>query len=79
MLDFVQPHLSGSAIDIYEDNEGAKGLVANSQDSRLSKHVDVCMLSSSKGPCEARVGSNSQRSHGGTTHGHPHKLAKILL
>ena len=26
VLDFVQPHLSGRAIDVYEDNEGAKPL-----------------------------------------------------
>ena len=25
VLDFVQPHLSGRAIDMYEDNEGGKG------------------------------------------------------
>ena len=26
VLDFVQPHLSGKAIDMYEDNEGAKAI-----------------------------------------------------
>ena len=25
VLDVVQPHLNGSAIDLYEDNEGGKG------------------------------------------------------
>ena len=29
VLDFVQPHLSGRAIDVYEDNEGAKPLAEN--------------------------------------------------
>ena len=29
VLDFVQPHLSGKAIDIYEYNEGAKTLAEN--------------------------------------------------
>ena len=29
VLDFVQPHLSGRAIDIYEDNEGTKALAEN--------------------------------------------------
>ena len=29
VLDFVQPHLSGRAIDMYEDNEGAKALAEN--------------------------------------------------
>lgn len=32
-----------------------------------NKHVDVFMLSSSKGACEAGIGNNSQRSLGGTT------------
>ena len=30
MLDFVQPHLSGSVIDICEDNEGEKALAETS-------------------------------------------------
>ena len=30
VLDFGQPHLSGRAIDMYEDNEGAKALPKNS-------------------------------------------------
>ena len=41
MLNFVQPHLSGKAIDMYEDNEGASILAENSQGSHRSKHIDV--------------------------------------
>ena len=41
VLDFVQPHLSGSAIGMYEDNEGAKALAENPQGSHRSKHIDV--------------------------------------
>ena len=41
MLDFVQPHLSGRAIDVYEDNEGAKPLAENPQGSHRIKHIDV--------------------------------------
>ena len=41
VLDFVQPHLSGRAIDMYEDNEGAKALAVTPQGSRRSKHIDV--------------------------------------
>ena len=29
VLDFVQAHLSGRAIDVYESNEGAKALAEN--------------------------------------------------
>ena len=29
VLDFVQPHLSGRAVGMYEDNEGAKALAEN--------------------------------------------------
>ena len=29
VLDFTQPHPSGRAIDMYEDNEGAKALAEN--------------------------------------------------
>ncbi|CAM9881234.1 unnamed protein product [Ascophyllum nodosum] len=29
VLDFIQPHLSGGAIDLYEGNEGAKALAEN--------------------------------------------------
>ena len=32
VLGFVQPHLSSRAIDMYEDNEGAKALAENPQD-----------------------------------------------
>ena len=41
MLEFVQPHLSGRAIGMYEDNEGAKALAENPQGSHRSKHIDV--------------------------------------
>ena len=40
-LDFVQPHLSGRAIGIYEDDEGAKPLAENPQGSHRIKHVNV--------------------------------------
>ena len=41
VLDFVQPHLSGRAINMYEDNEGAKVLTENPQGSHRSKHINV--------------------------------------
>ena len=41
MLDFVQSHFSGRAIDICEDNEGAKALAETSQGSHRSKRKDV--------------------------------------
>ena len=41
VLDFVQPHLSGRAIDMYEDNEGAKLLAGNPQGSHRIKHIDA--------------------------------------
>ncbi|CAN0412556.1 unnamed protein product, partial [Ascophyllum nodosum] len=41
VLDFVQPHLSGRAIDMYDDNEGEKALAENLQGSHRSKHIDV--------------------------------------
>ena len=41
VLDFAQPHLSGRAIDVYEDDEGAKGLAENPQGSNRNKHIDV--------------------------------------
>ena len=41
VLDFVQPHLSGRAISMYEDNEGAKVLGENPQGSHRIKHIDV--------------------------------------
>ena len=41
VLDFVLPHLSGRAIYMYEDNEGAKALAENPQGSHRSKHIDV--------------------------------------
>ena len=41
MLDFVQPNLSGRAIDMYEDNEGAKAMAENPQGFHRSKHIAV--------------------------------------
>ena len=41
VLDFVQPHLSGRAIDVYADNEGAKPLAENPQCSHRIKPIDV--------------------------------------
>ena len=41
VLDFVQPHLSGRAIDMYADNEGAKALAESLQGSHRSKHIGV--------------------------------------
>ena len=41
VLDFVRPYLSGRAIDMYEDNEGAQALVENPQHSHRSKQINV--------------------------------------
>ena len=41
VLDFVQPYLSGRAIDIYEENEGVKALAENPQGSHRSERKDV--------------------------------------
>ena len=41
VLDFVQPYLSGRAIDMHEDNEGAKALAETPQGSHCSKNLDV--------------------------------------
>ena len=41
VLDFVQPHLSGRVIDVYEYNEGAKPLAENPQGSHRIKPIDV--------------------------------------
>ena len=41
VLDFVQPHFSDRAFDMYEDNEGAKALAENPQSSHRIKHIDV--------------------------------------
>ena len=41
VLNFVQPHLSGRAIDVYEDNGRAKALTQNPQGCHRSKHIDV--------------------------------------
>ena len=40
VFDFVQPHLSGSAIDMFEDKEGAKALAETPQSSHRSKHKE---------------------------------------
>ena len=41
VLDFVQPHFSDRAFNMYEDNEGAKALAENPQSSHRIKHIDV--------------------------------------
>ena len=41
VLDLVQPHLSGRAINVSEDNEGAKPLAENLQGSHRIKYIDV--------------------------------------
>ena len=41
MVDFVHPHVSGSAIAMDEDNERAKVLAENRQGSHRRKHIDV--------------------------------------
>ena len=41
VLDFVQPHVSGGAIDMYDDTQGANPLAENPQGSHCSKHRDV--------------------------------------
>ena len=41
VLDFVQPHFSDRAFDMYEDTEGAKALAENPQVSHRIKHIDV--------------------------------------
>ena len=41
VLDFVEPHLSGRVIDMYEDNEGAMALAENPLRFHRSKHIDV--------------------------------------
>ena len=41
VLDFVQPHLSGRVIHMYEDSKGENTLPENSHDSHRSKHTDV--------------------------------------
>ena len=41
VLDTVQSHLSGRAIDMHEDSEGANTLAGNRQGCHCSKHIDV--------------------------------------
>ena len=76
VLDFIQPYLSGRAIDTYEDNEGAKALTGNPQGSQRSKHIGRA-LSFSAGACEVGAGNNSQRSLGGTTCRHPYEATRV--
>ena len=68
VLDFRQPHLSSSAIDLYEDSEGAKALAENPQGSHRSKHVDVRF--------HFLRGKKSQYSLGGTICGHLYEATK---
>ena len=74
VLDFVRPHLSGRAIGMYEDNEGAKALAEYPQGSHRSKHRRT--LSFSAGACEVGAGNNSQCSLGGTTCRHPYEATR---
>ena len=41
VLNFVQTNLSGSGINMYDDNEGAKAPAQNPKGSHRSKHIDV--------------------------------------
>ena len=75
VLDFVQPHIGGRAIDTYEDNKGAKALAENPQDSHRSKHINV-RFHFPAGACEVGAGNNSQCSLGGTTCRHPYEAAR---
>ena len=75
VLDFVQPHLSGRAIDMCADNEGAKALAEYPQGSHRSKHIDVSFLFSA-GACEVGEGNNLQCSLGGTTRRHPYEATR---
>ena len=54
VLDFVQPHLSGEAIDMYEDNEGANALAECPGFSLQQAHG--CALSFSAKACEVGAG-----------------------
>ena len=69
LLDFVQPHLSGRVIDMYEDNEEAKTSAENPQGSHRSKHTRALLFSAEA--CEIGAGNNSQWGLGRTTCGHP--------
>ena len=42
VLEFLQLHLRGKPIVVFEDNEGAKTLAANPLSSARSEHIDVC-------------------------------------
>ena len=41
VFNFLQPHLSGRAIDMSKDNEGGKELAENPQSYHRRKHTDV--------------------------------------
>lgn len=41
VLDFVQPHINGSTIDMYGDNKGTKVLAETPHGSHRNKHIDV--------------------------------------
>ena len=75
VLDFVQPHLSGRAIDMYEDKERAKALAENPQGSYCSKHVDVRFYFFA-GVFDVEAGNNSQCGLGGTTCRHPYETTR---
>ena len=65
LLDFVQPHLSGRTIDMYEDNEGANTLAENPQGSHHSKHRRMLLFSAEA--CEIGAGNSSKWGLGRTT------------
>ena len=71
VLDFIQPHLSGRAIDMYEDNEGVNTMAENHR----SKHIDGRLRFSARA-CEVRAGNNLQCNLGGTTCGHPYEAMR---
>ena len=71
MLGFVQPHLSGRIIGMYEDNERAKVLLKSTGSSPQQEHR--CAPSFSSGGCEVGAGEKSQCSLGGTTCKHPYE------
>ena len=74
VLDFVQTHLSGRAIDTYEGNEGAKVLAENPKGSHRSKNMDP-RFHFLRGLARG-AGNNSQHSLGGTTCGHPYEATR---
>ena len=75
VLDFVQPHLSGRAIDMYEDNEGTKALAENPRVLNAATPYRSA-LSFSAGACEVGADNSSQCSLGGTTCRHPYEATR---